>query len=172
MYRKASAYVLVAGLCVCALGSLAAKGKDSDPPSVAGTAIGIDQRPLIDYLVRLRSLDTARAVATTRTSATGEYAFRGVAAGRYGIEILDAANKIVGTAGPFIVSPTKGTGRSRAALVMVGATTAAIAALFGNTSTTRTSPDGTAGEMAEAANAAGITGAGVSGTMKLPSRPK
>jgi hypothetical protein len=165
MYRRAAACVLVAGLCVYGIGSLAAAGKDSDSPPIAGVARAADQRPLIDYLVRLRSLDTARVVATTRTSTTGEYAFRGVSSGRYGVEILDSTDRIVGTAGPFIVSAT--TGRSHAAAItVVGATAAAIASVF-----TNTSPSGSAREVAAAADSAGITGNGVSSIRVVPSRP-
>jgi hypothetical protein len=150
---------------VCAVGSAAGAGKDSDTALISGTATAADQRPLINYLVRLRSLDTARIVATTRTTTTGEYAFPQVNAGRYGVEILDAASKIVGTAGPFIVS-TAGHPTVKS-ITIVGATAAAIASALATTSS-----HGSARDVAAAADSAGITGNGVSGSRILPSRPQ
>src|SRR3989442_1037870 len=102
MFRRGTAGVPLLGLVFTGvMSSLAASAKESEATAVVGIAKGADQRPLVDYLVRLRSLDTGRVVATARTSATGEYAFRAVNAGRYGVEIMDVTDRIVATAGPF-----------------------------------------------------------------------
>src|SRR5438128_2903925 len=99
MSAKGATVALVGSLFIGAIGSLAAAPKESDTAAIAGIAKTADQHPLNNYVVRLRSLDTAALVAITRTSTAGAYAFRDVNAGRYGVEILDASSKIVGTAG-------------------------------------------------------------------------
>lgn len=152
MLRRSAALVLFLGLWVCVIGPLKAAPKESETAAIASVARAVDQRPLVNYLVRLRSLDTARVVATTRTSASGEYVFRAVNAGRYGVEIVDATNKIVGTAGPFVISAT-GARSLATSVTLVGAGAAALAAR-----STDPSSKGSAAEVATAAVSAGIAG--------------
>jgi hypothetical protein len=158
MIGKGATVALFGSLLIGAVGSLAAAPKDSGTAAVAGIAKGADQRPLNNYLVRLRSLDTATVVATTRTSATGAYAFRDVNAGRYGVEILDATNKMIGTAGPFVVSSTAGRSRLITTNVAVAGAAAAGLAALSTSSTATAASKGSAVDVAAAAAGAGITG--------------
>ena len=166
MFQRSAAIVLLASLAGLGLiSSVAAVAKESDAAAISGIASAADQRPLIDYLVRLRSLDTGRVVARARTSTTGGYAFRSVNSGRYAVEIVDATDKIVGTAGPFATSGTSGRPRAMS-VTLLGAAAAAIAA----TSKTGSSIKGSAADVAAAAANAGISGLKVT-KRTLPSEP-
>jgi hypothetical protein len=166
MFQRRAVIVLLASLvCVGVSGSVASAEKESDAAAISGIARAADQRPLIDYVVRLRSLDTGRAVATVRTNTTGEYAFRGVSGGRYAVEIVDATDKIVGTAGPFAISATGARSHVIRVALVGGAAAAGFAAL-----STKTSSKGSAADVATAAASAGITGnGGTSRKMVVPS---
>ncbi len=167
MFQRSAATVMLASLaCVGVITSVASAEKGSDAAAISGIARAADQRPLIEYLVRLRSLDTGRVVATVRSSTTGEYAFRNVNSGRYAVEIVDATDKIVGTAGPFVTSATASHANAKRISVL-GATAAAIAAIGANSNA---GSHGSASEVATAAAVAGITGnGGIVGTKVLPS---
>ena len=165
MFRKGVALVLFAGLFVWATGSLTAASKGSEAAAISGVAKAADQRPLADYLVRLRSLDTAHLVAITRTNAGGEYAFRAVPAGRYAVEVVDARDRIVSTAGPFVMSATGGRSYVPSVALVGGAAAAGLASL-----STNTPSKGSAADVATAAASAGITGnGGRLTTLTLPS---
>src|SRR5437867_5175270 len=164
MFRKGVALVLFAGLFVWGIASLTAASKGSEAAAISGVAKAADQHPLGDYLVRLRSLDTAHLVAITRTNAGGEYAFRAVTAGRYAVEVVDASDRIVGTAGPYVISATGAPSHVTSVALVGGVAAAGLAAL-----STNTSSKGNAADVATAAASAGITGnGGVSRKMVLP----
>ena len=169
MFRKGVALVLFAGLFVWGIASLTAASKGSEAAAISGVAKAADQRPLGDYLVRLRSLDTAHLVAITRTNAGGEYAFRAVTAGRYAVEVVDARDRIIGTAGPFVTSATGGRSRLPRVALVGGAAAAGLAALSTNTSSSKGSK-GSAADVAAAAASAGISGSKIT-KRTLPSEP-
>jgi len=167
MFRKGVALVLFAGLFVWGIASLTAASKGSEAAAISGVAKAADQRPLADYLVRLRSLDTAHLVAITRTNAGGEYAFRAVTAGRYAVEVVDARDRIVGTAGPFVISATGARSHVTSVALVGGAAAAAIAA---TASKAGSSSKGSAADVAAAAASAGISGSTIT-KRTLPSEP-
>jgi hypothetical protein len=167
MFRKGATFVLFAGLFVWAIGSLKAASREA--AAISGVARAADQRPLVDYLVRLRSLDTAHLVAITRTNAGGEYAFRAVNAGRYAVEVVDARDRIVSTAGPFVTSATGGRSHMTGVALIGGAAAAGLAALHTNTSSS-TGSKGSAADVAAAAASAGISGSTIT-RRTLPSEP-
>ena len=169
MFRKGAALVLFAGLFVWAIGSVTAASRESEAATISGVAKAADQRPLADYLVRLRSLDTAHLAAITRTNAGGEYAFRAVTAGRYAVEVVDARDRIVGTAGPFVTSATGGRSHLTRVALVGGAAGAGLAALPTNTSSSKGSK-GSAADVAAAAKSAGISGSTIV-RRSLPSEP-
>ena len=168
MIGKGATVALIGSLFIGAIGSLAAAPKDAGTGVIAGVAKAADQHPLNNYLVRLRSLDTAAVVATTRTTPAGAYVFRDVNAGRYGIEILDTAAKMIGTAGPFVVSSTSGKSwLTTTNIAVAGAAAAGLALRSTNTpsstnaafsSSTIAASNGSATAVAAAAASAGITG--------------
>src|SRR5436309_1032777 len=173
MFRKSVALVLFAGLFIWGIASLTAASKGSEAAAISGVAKAADQRPLGDYLVRLRSLDTAHLVAITRTNAGGEYAFRAVTAGRYAVEVVDARDRIVGTAGPYVISATGGRSHVTSVALVGGAAAAGLAALPTNTSSSSSkgsSSKGSAADVAAAAASAGISGSKVT-KRTLPSEP-
>ena len=169
MFRKSVALVLFAGLFVWGIASLTAASKEAEAAAISGVAKAADQHPLADYLVRLRSLDTAHLVAITRTNAGGEYAFRAVTAGRYAVEVVDAKDRIVGTAGPFVTSATGGRSHLTRVALVGGAAGAGLAALPTNTSSSKGSK-GSAADVAAAAKSAGISGSTIV-RRSLPSEP-
>src|SRR3989442_6582389 len=143
MFQRRAVIVLLASLaCLGVSASVASAEKESDAAAISGIARAADQRPLIDYLVRLRNLDTAHLVATTRTKAGGEYAFRAVNAGRYAVEVVDARDRIVGTVGPLVISATGARSHVTSVAHVGGAAAAGIAGLC-----TKTSSHGSAGDL-------------------------
>jgi hypothetical protein len=86
-----------------------------------------------------------------------------VSAGRYGVEIVDGAEKVVGTAGPFVITASGGQGHAKT-MTLIGAAAAGIAAMEAG-STSRVS----AGELATAAADAGISGNARASKQVLPS---
>jgi hypothetical protein len=169
MFRKGVALVLFAGPFVWGIASLTAASKESEAAAISGVAKAADQRPLADNLVRLRSLDTAHLVAITRTNAGGEYTFRAVTAGRYAVEVVDARDRIVGTAGPFVTSATGGRSHVTSVVLVGGVAPAGLAALPANTSSSKGSK-GSAADVAAAAASAGISGSRII-KRTLPSEP-
>jgi hypothetical protein len=168
MFQRSAVSVLLASLaCVGVITSVASAERESDAAAISGIARAADQRPLIDYLVRLRSLDTAHLVATTRTKAGGDYAFRAVNAGRYAVEVVDARDRIVGTAGPFVISATGARSHVTSVALVGGAAAAAIAA---TASKAGSSSKGSAADVAAAAASAGISGSTIT-KRTLPSEP-
>jgi hypothetical protein len=73
MFHRSAAVVSLATLfCVGATDRVTSAAAKSDAASITGVAKGSDRRPFADCVVRLRSLDTGRVVATTRTNAAGD----------------------------------------------------------------------------------------------------
>jgi hypothetical protein len=73
--------------------------------TVSGSALRTDFKPLPAATARLRQFDGNGAVlASATTGPSGEFAFSGVPAGNYLIELLDFSGKLVGMAPPFVVA--------------------------------------------------------------------
>ncbi len=73
--------------------------------TVSGSALRTDFKPLPAATVRLRQFDGNGAIlASATTGPSGEFAFSGVPAGNYLIELMDFSGKLVGTAPPFVVA--------------------------------------------------------------------
>jgi hypothetical protein len=73
--------------------------------TVSGSALRTDFKPLPAATVRLRQFDGNGAVlASATTGPSGEFAFSGVPAGNYVIELVDFSGKLVGMAPPFVVA--------------------------------------------------------------------
>jgi hypothetical protein len=73
--------------------------------TVSGSALRTDFKPLPAATVRLRQFEGNGAVlASARTGPSGEFAFSGVPAGNYLIELVDFSGKLVGMAPPFVVA--------------------------------------------------------------------
>jgi hypothetical protein len=73
--------------------------------TVSGSALRTDFKPLPAATVRLRQFDGNGAVlASATTGPSGEFAFSGVPAGNYLIELVDFSGKLVGMAPPFVVA--------------------------------------------------------------------
>lgn len=173
MIRRGTAVTLIVGLLCAGAAATVAAQNAARGAVITGIAKAADQRPLTDHSVRLRSLDSGRLVATTRTDSTGEYTFRRVAAGRYAVEVANTSEKIVATAGPFVI--TGAAERQPARIVLpaaaVGSVAAVgIAALFqGDAGAVFR---GSAPDVTSAAAVAGIDGATVNSHRPVPSSPR
>jgi hypothetical protein len=109
--------------------------------SLAGTATASTGEVLPNVTVQLRNLTTGELSGSTTSNAAGSFAFAGLAAGQYAIELVSATGQIVGA--------------SAAIPVAAGAT------VTGVTVTATTAFVASAGAAAAGAGAAGA-GAGVS----------
>jgi hypothetical protein len=110
--KRFLALTLVVALVLIGLPApLAAAATPQANGQISGAAKDNDQRPLANTIVRLRNVANGQLVAATRTNTLGEFSFTGLGHGKYVIEIVDAAGKIIGTsaqislaAGTMVVS--------------------------------------------------------------------
>lgn len=109
--------------------------------SIAGNATTSTGQTIANVTVQLRDLATGSLAGTTTSSATGTFAFAGLQAGSYAVEVVSAAGQIIATSSSIAVS---------AGATMTGITVSATAAALA----------GAAGGAAGVASAAGA-GAGV-----------
>jgi hypothetical protein len=128
---------LLAVIVVCALSSspLFATGARSTQgtASLAGIARNNSGQALGNYTVRLRTLTMGQVVATTTSSAFGEYRFTGLEGGMYAVEVVNPAGQILGTSAVNVSSGASTTGVAVSATAPTGASAAAvIAALAGS----------------------------------------
>ncbi len=79
-------------------------------PQVAGTISGLAKeaggQPAANVLVRLRNLDNSQVAGIVRTEPTGAFTFTNVPAGRYVIEIVDSANRVLAASAPVALAQT------------------------------------------------------------------
>jgi hypothetical protein len=94
--------VIVAALFIDQWPVLAASGQQT--VSVSGTARKEAKRPYTNYTVRARAVDTGQIAASTPLDESGDFVFTGMTPGSYLMELLNAQNKVVCTAGPFPAS--------------------------------------------------------------------
>jgi hypothetical protein len=124
--------VVVAGT-LSAAPLLEAAGGAQPTASVAGTAQSSAGQPMANSIVQLRDLMTGQLVGTTASSATGAFAFAGLPAGRYAVEVVNATGQIIGTsaaldvaAGAAISGVGVAAGAAGAAAAAAGLSTGAI----------------------------------------------
>ena len=94
--RRALALLLVIAMVILGV-PLVSQAAGQANGNIYGTAKDSRNNPLSGYTVQLRNLDTGQLVATGKTGAAGGFEFTGLNAGRYVVEVVDAAGKIVGT---------------------------------------------------------------------------
>jgi hypothetical protein len=87
-----------------ALRPLAPRAAQPVSGQVSGTALARDGRALAGQTVQLRDLATATVVGSTQTNTLGEFAFTGVPAGAYVIEVTDAG-RVIAASGAVVVTP-------------------------------------------------------------------
>jgi hypothetical protein len=145
---------LLAVVVACALTSpalLAATGRGV----LVGTAKSDVGLVLANHIVQLRTLSTGQLVSSTTSSASGEYRFANLETGRYAVEVLNPAGRIVGTTAANVSSGTSTTGVAVASSsAAIGAWLASVAAGAGTAAI-----GGAAGSVASAATSAGVSAA-------------
>src|SRR4051812_18744076 len=72
--------------------------------SIAGSATTSTGQTLANVTVQLRDLVTGSVAGTTTSTATGTFAFAGLQAGSYAIEVVSAAGQVVGTSASIAVA--------------------------------------------------------------------
>ena len=69
--------------------------------TVTGTARKEAKRPYSNYTVRARQVDTGQIAASVPLDGTANFAFTGLSPATYLMELVNAQNRVVCTAGPF-----------------------------------------------------------------------
>jgi|SRR4051812_17910423 hypothetical protein len=98
--------VLSAGLIVlmsAAPSALAAAAQETT--TISGTARGPNLQALKNVRVQIRNAATGAVAGSTVTTETGEFAVPNVPSGSYFVEVLDAANRILGISAPIFGGP-------------------------------------------------------------------
>jgi hypothetical protein len=62
-------------------------------------------QPLVGYTAQLRDTTTNAIIGTTKTTKGGAFAFTGVPPGSYIVEIVDSANRVLGTSTTVRTTP-------------------------------------------------------------------
>src|SRR3954469_3405568 len=96
--------VLLVGLGILMAAGQVPSAAGTDRGTIKGVAMTAVRQPLADYVVRLRSLDTARLVQTAKTNSAGVYEFVNVQPGTYCVEVLDGTSRVISSDGPIVVS--------------------------------------------------------------------
>jgi Carboxypeptidase regulatory-like domain len=73
--------------------------------TITGIARGTNLQPLKSVRVQMRNATTGEVAGSTLTAETGEFSVPGLPGGSYFVEVLDAANKILGISTPVSVAP-------------------------------------------------------------------
>jgi len=130
---------LFAAIVACALSvSPLLKAAPGAQPtaSVAGTARSSAGQPVGNATVQLRNLMTGQLAGTTVSSSAGAFSFMGLPAGRYAVEVVNAAGEVLGTsaaldiaAGAAISGVGVAAGARGAAAAAAGLSTGAIVAI-------------------------------------------
>jgi hypothetical protein len=105
MTKRRVRCVLLAALSIMVVASLRVSfAEQVNAGTIRGVAMTALRQPLMDHVVRLRSLDGVRPVRLGRTNTTGAYEFNAVAPGIYCVEVVDRSSRVVTTDGPITVS--------------------------------------------------------------------
>jgi hypothetical protein len=88
MVRQLAVSVLVLALIFTGIPtvSMAAVRQDT---KIDGTVLGKDGKPMANVCIQLKNLDSGQVAASTKSDKDGKYAFEGVKAGNYVVEVLD-----------------------------------------------------------------------------------
>jgi len=89
-----SALIVALGVLGTPIGALAASAQQG-PATVNGKTLAADKTPLPNFKVQIRN-KAGNIAATTTSTEAGTFSLPGLPAGDYVIEILDAANRVVG----------------------------------------------------------------------------
>ena len=100
--------VLSAGLIVVmsaagAQSALAAAAQET--ATIAGTARGPNLQALKTVRVQMRNAATGDVAGSTVTTETGEFTVPNLPSGSYFVEVLDAANHLLGISSPVFAGP-------------------------------------------------------------------
>ena len=176
--RRVTASALVFALTFAAAPLLAARaprgGQAQGLASITGNATTSTGQTIANVTVQLRDLVTGSLAGTTTSSATGTFAFVGLQAGSYAVEVVNAAGQIIATSASIAVSAG-----ATITGITVSATAAAVAGAAGAAGASATIAAGagaavgasTAIVIASVAAAAGIAGAVASSAqLASPSR--
>lgn len=170
--RRVTASALVFALTFAAAPLLAARaprgGQAQGLASITGNATTSKGQNIANVTVQLRDLVTGSLAGTTTSSATGTFAFVGLQAGSYAVEVVSAAGQIIATSASIAVS---------AGATITGITVSATAAvLAGGAAATAAGAGAAVGAstaivITSVAAAAGIAGAVAASTQTAsPSR--
>jgi hypothetical protein len=99
--------------------------------TITGIARGTNLQPLKSVRVQMRNATTGEVAGSTLTAETGEFAVPGLPGGSYFVEVLDAANKILGISTPVSVAPGATATASVMALSSAAAATGGGFSIFG-----------------------------------------
>ena len=174
--RRVTASALVFALTFAAAPLLAARaprgGQAQGLASIAGNATTSTGQTIANATVQLRDLVTGSLAGTTTSSATGTFAFVGLQAGSYAVEVVSAAGQIIATSASIAVSAG-----ATITGITVSATAAALAGAAAGAAATTAAGAGaavgasTAIVITSVAAAAGIAGAVAASTQTAsPSR--
>lgn len=174
--RRVTASALVFALTFAAAPLLAARaprgGQAQGLASIAGNATTSTGQTIANATVQLRDLVTGSLAGTTTSSATGTFAFVGLQAGSYAVEVVSAAGQIIATSASIAVSAG-----ATITGITVSATAAALAGAAAGAAATTAAGAGaavgasTAIVITSVAAAAGIAGAVATSTQTAsPSR--
>ena len=132
--RRVTASALVFALTFAAAPLLAARaprgGQAQGLASITGNATTSTGQTIANVTVQLRDLVTGSLAGTTTSSATGTFAFVGLQAGSYTVEVVSAAGQIIATSASIAVSAgatITGITVSATAAALAGAAAATVA---------------------------------------------
>ena len=104
--RGAIGFALVCALSVSISVGAAPRvgGAQAQNASLSGTATSSTGQTVANATVQLRNLATGQLAGTTTSNAGGGFAFTGLQAGNYVVEVVNAAGQIIGTSASVSVA--------------------------------------------------------------------
>jgi hypothetical protein len=120
--RKLASIALIAALATAGApsGAFAASQAAGQSSAVAGTVRGTNMRAIPNANVQIRNVDTGEIADRAKTDDAGAFAFAGLAAGNYVVEVVDAGGKVLGIGSPFALAA--GTTASAPVIAAAGGT--------------------------------------------------
>jgi carboxypeptidase family protein len=152
--RGTSVHVVVCLLVFSALMCSAASARPADNGVVRGVAWNADNSPIGNAKVRLRNIESGRAVAVSETSSKGQFTFAGVARGSYVVELVSDHGKVLAVGPTFPIEPAQ----TVSTVVRLPTRRSWYASMFSNT----------AAAVIAAASSVGLTGVGTNGRPVSP----
>ena len=125
MFRQLAASVLVVALMFSGMPTFAMAAVRQDT-KIDGAVLDKDGKPMANACVQLKNLDSGQVAASSKSAADGKYAFEGVKAGNYVVEVLDSnCQNVVATSAALTAAAAGG------ALTGIGVTVGAAGAAAG-----------------------------------------